>query len=344
MGASGEERRVWDSIRKREKTRQENIEELEKTIKEVGASGKNPKSLFKLVLYAHGIKTMEAADIIGVKMSVIEKWTGQLKDKNLVEVEGESHPNPTIKPTQEVLEKFRKAQEKNKALMKERRMRSKLEDEVEEKEHMLEEIESRLEREKKMRAKLEEKLKLEEDELKVEEGEFLEKAASDMLVEVLAEHPGQDLTLYGSSAYLMFEEEPRRSVGFYMREIKNGVRGLYITRSNPKQVKRRYDLGDSEVCWLTGVKSTDKTPSVSGLQELSILVSKFIDENQNGVILIDGLEYLISNNDFQVVLRLIQQMRDKVSTSEAKMFIPVNPNALEPKQRTLLERECQTIK
>jgi hypothetical protein len=160
-----------------------------------------------------------------------------------------------------------------------------------------------------------------------------------------AEAPTQsaDSELDSGLTYLLLETRPERSIAVFVGEMKKGSKGLYITRSNPNQVKKKFDLGDAKVCWLTGVRAGEGIVSVSGLQELSILVSNFIDENKKSIILLDGVEYLISNNDFSIVLRLLQQIRDKVSTSDSKMLIPLNPNALESRQLTLLERECHTI-
>jgi hypothetical protein len=152
-----------------------------------------------------------------------------------------------------------------------------------------------------------------------------------------------DVKLDAGSTYLILEEKPEKSVSLYLRELGAGLKGLYITRSNPRHVAKRVDLGDSRICWLTGVRSGDDITSISGLQELSILVSNHIDEHNASIILLDGVEYLISNNDFAIVLRLLQQIRDKVSTSESKLLIPLNSQALDSKQLTLLERECHRI-
>jgi len=209
---------------------------------------------------------------------------------------------------------------------------------------------AKLEWEEKLLRKRDDRLKWEQEMIEMEEGlkakreDLLDKAPVDMLADISADAGGEDAELDAGATYLLHEEKPRRSVELFIHELKGGLKGLYITRSNPKQVRREHDLGDAKVCWLTGVKATDDIISVSGLQELSILVSNFIDENSRSVILLDGVEYLVSNNDFSIVLRLIQQIRDKVSTSESKMLIPVNPNALDSKQLTLLERECRAIK
>ncbi len=145
------------------------------------------------------------------------------------------------------------------------------------------------------------------------------------------------------TTYIIFEPKPERSIQLYLKEMRKGKKGLFITRVNPNHVKSEYKLADSKVYWLTSVKSTNDTPSVSGLQELSILVSNQVDEDGNSIILLDGVEYLVSNNDFSIVLRLIQQIRDKVSTSDSVMIIPLNDRALETKQVILFERECSRI-
>jgi len=151
-----------------------------------------------------------------------------------------------------------------------------------------------------------------------------------------------EIDLMEGSTYLLTEEEPVKTLKLYERKTSEGYEGLLITRSNPKQLKKKNPDIEGGLYWLTTVKATDQ-PSVSGLQELSIMISNFIDEHEKSAIVLDGLEYLVSNNDYSIVLRLVQQIRDKVSTSDAILLIPVNPNALDKKQLTLLKRECNHI-
>ena len=145
------------------------------------------------------------------------------------------------------------------------------------------------------------------------------------------------------STYLIIEESPQASIKLYTHKLGDGYEGLLISRLNPKQLARQHEGIDGSLYWLTTVKASQQ-PSVSGLQELSILISNFIDKNKKTVILLDGLEYLVSNNDYSIVLRLIQQVRDKVSTGDSILLIPVNPSALNEKELTLLKRECSRLK
>lgn len=206
---------------------------------------------------------------------------------------------------------------------------------------------AKLEWEEKILRKRDDRLKWEEEMLQMEEGmksqraDFIESAPPGMLGG--AKKAPEEVALDGGTTYLLLEERPERSISLFTKERKAGLTGLMISRSNPKKMRDKYDMEGVKICWLTGVRAGEQETTIAGLQELSILVSNYIDKNHKSVVLLDGLEYLVSNNEFPIVLRLIQQIRDKVSTSESKMLIPVNPNALDSKQLTLLKRECQVI-
>jgi len=72
-------------------------------------------------------------------------------------------------------------------------------------------------------------------------------------------------------------------------------------------------------------------------------MEQFLSKDQKGVILLSGIDYLITNNNFITVLRLIQSLRDQVAVSSSILIIPVNPSVLEESQLKLLEREVDVI-
>jgi hypothetical protein len=307
MDELDEKKREWDAIHAKEQARRRNMEELRKLVEQMGDGRKTAKSLLKLAVYTDGIKVSDAADIIGVKREVVSAWAKMLMEKEYVDIESTSHPNPTIRPTKQILSKFIAYQRR-----REKRGPLKVEDDMKGLEEAVKEPSATAE-------------------------------ASDGSKP--GETPGdEEVELDSGSTYLVFESKSEQSLRLFSRETRKGVKGLFITRSNPTQVKKKHFLGDAKVVWLTSVQTGNDVESIAGLQELSILVSNFIDENEKSIILLEGIEYLISNNNFPVVLRLIQQLRDKVSTSDSMMIMPVNPEALEDKQMPLLESECQTIK
>ncbi|MBI4441457.1 DUF835 domain-containing protein [Candidatus Woesearchaeota archaeon] len=60
------------------------------------------------------------------------------------------------------------------------------------------------------------------------------------------------------------------------------------------------------------------------------------------IILIDGIEYLISNNTFPGVLHLLQMMKDKISLGESILLLPLDPRCFSEQEINLLRQEFET--
>ena len=72
-------------------------------------------------------------------------------------------------------------------------------------------------------------------------------------------------------------------------------------------------------------------------------IEEFMDNNSSGVIMLDGLEYLIGNNTFNPVIRFLRRLVDKVSTTECILIVSLAPDTLDPSQVTLLEKDLYPL-
>ena len=90
--------------------------------------------------------------------------------------------------------------------------------------------------------------------------------------------------------------------------------------------------------WLSNV-GRENTIRPKDLEKLSISLEQFLSQAGGGIVLLDGLEYLITNNNFITVLRLIQSLRDQVAINQSILLMAVNKSTLESHQLNLLERE-----
>jgi len=118
--------------------------------------------------------------------------------------------------------------------------------------------------------------------------------------------------------------------------------GLCITRQHPDLVRQKYGLENTPIYWLA-TKTGQDIISPTNLGILTHTIISFVQDHQNGVVLLDGLEYLVSNNDFNKVLRVIDQVNDHISQSTSRMILPVDPRAFEPKEVALLERNMEKV-
>jgi len=108
-------------------------------------------------------------------------------------------------------------------------------------------------------------------------------------------------------------ERPKPDTAFEMAEEakKNGKPVQIISRTNPKILKNRYDL--------------------EGLED--------------ALIIFGGTEYLISNNQFDPVVKFLRMLVDKVADKQTcALLLPISPDTVETQQLSILEREMEVIK
>lgn len=156
-----------------------------------------------------------------------------------------------------------------------------------------------------------------------------------------AEEPGADIK--PGHSYLIEEDRPAGSIKLYAKKVDEGFKGLEISRLNPKQI--REDLGaKGELLWLTDKDSKTEATIAPSLEVIIHKVEETLPQGEKGVLLIDGLQYLISNTSFESVLRFIRRLIDDFSEGGSIMMISVSAGTLKTQELSILERELETIK
>lgn len=148
-------------------------------------------------------------------------------------------------------------------------------------------------------------------------------------------------SLRDASAYLVEEAQPSDVYRLFDEALHGGRRGLCVTRLYPQKLRERFRTGDLTILWLSNVGKEDSIRP-KDLEKLSLAVEQFVSV-ERGIVLLDGLEYLVTNNNFLTVLRLVQALRDQVAINNAVLLLSVNPSSLESHQLTLLEREVDQV-
>jgi hypothetical protein len=151
----------------------------------------------------------------------------------------------------------------------------------------------------------------------------------------------EDHTLKSGSSYLFTDKGVVRAFDAFKKLISEGRRGLVITRSHPSRVQQLYSL-DCPIMWIA--KSSKPSGGVLSLEPTRLMkihstISDFIKANPGSVVLLDGLEYLVTENGFAPVMKAIQLTNEEVAMSGAFLLVPIDPRTLETQQLGLLERE-----
>lgn len=144
-----------------------------------------------------------------------------------------------------------------------------------------------------------------------------------------------------SSTYLLIDEEKEKSFKIFRSLIGTDQAGFCVSRKFPDKIREKYGLSDVKIVWLSNVgKGSAVGPKE--LDKLSLEVEGFLS-SPGGVILFMGIEYLITNNDFNTVLHLIQSLKDQVAIKEAVLLIPIRKNAIEEQHLDMLESEIDKV-
>jgi hypothetical protein len=125
-------------------------------------------------------------------------------------------------------------------------------------------------------------------------------------VEAVEEEPEaiKEQGLQDGYSYLIKDDRSDRSYQLFMEQLKKGKRGICITRNYPVKIRSKYELGETPIVWLSNVGKEDSLRP-KDLEKLNYSLEQFLTQGQ-GVVLLDGLEYLITNKNFLTVLRFVQ--------------------------------------
>jgi two-component system cell cycle response regulator len=76
---------------------------------------------------------------------------------------------------------------------------------------------------------------------------------------------------------------------------------------------------------------------------LSDTIVRFVEKSDESIVLIDGVEFLIVNNDFEKVLRMIHHVSEAVMEYKSRLLISIDPRILDTREMALLERNMEII-
>jgi parallel beta-helix repeat protein len=153
-----------------------------------------------------------------------------------------------------------------------------------------------------------------------------------------------EFELEEGEAYIITHDGTGRSFDRFVSEIENGASGLCFTRTYPENLKSRYDLEKAKVLWLS--RDTDRgglLPTNLGL--ITNEVDKFLNKNKDGrrIILLDGMEYLIAQNEFGKVLKLLNHLKDMMGVSNGTLLIPFDIKSVEEKEAAMLKANLKIV-
>jgi two-component system cell cycle response regulator len=155
---------------------------------------------------------------------------------------------------------------------------------------------------------------------------------------------GTSFSLSRGVCYLVKEKKPDLAYQIFRQLLGEGMPGIVITRQYPDRVRGDRGLApEVKILWLSHTPGEDNhNPTAIGT--LAKTISRFIEDARGeAVVLLDGLEFLIVNNGFLQTLMFVEHVNEFVMQRKAVVVIPASPEALEEKERALLERNVEVL-
>ncbi len=153
---------------------------------------------------------------------------------------------------------------------------------------------------------------------------------------------GKKKELEEGRCYLVKEKKPEKGLTTFHRVIEQGFRPIYVTRQHPNHVQRNYKGREILVVWLSTTLGRDYVDP-HNLNSLSNMLTNFMADGDRAVILLDGLEYLMINNDFPRILHFLQFLNEQIAIHRSVLLMSIDERAFDEKELALLERDAVTI-
>ena len=183
------------------------------------------------------------------------------------------------------------------------------------------------------------------------------------------------LDLLEIGSYIIKSETSDSAYSILSKHLDRGIPSLCLSRTHPQKIIESYNLSSYKtlkVVWLShsSIEAKHKEERVVGiglvgygfgsqesenededtivptnLLHLTHVIENFMKTNQaaTSFVLLDGFEYLVTQNDFASVLRVIQKINEKVVLCSARFLIPLDPKILSEKELRLIEREMSPL-
>lgn len=151
----------------------------------------------------------------------------------------------------------------------------------------------------------------------------------------------QDIIIDWGNNYFVDEDVLDVSVRFFNEITHHDIPGLFITRTPSEKAEEKWKLLDSKIIWLCSRSGRDTlTPA---LEKISHKIHEFVHQEKQSVILLDGIEYIVNNNDFLKTLSLMDNIKEIIGINKSIMIFPLSSTIFSEKEMALLGKNSIRI-
>lgn len=119
--------------------------------------------------------------------------------------------------------------------------------------------------------------------------------------------------------------------------------GLVVTREFPEGIRKRFNLQVTPIIWLSESPGERRIAPTS-LAVLTDTIIRFMESNPNSIVIVEGIEYIVTYNDMRKILRSLDSLNEIAWITKGRLLLAVNPNAFDGRDLALLERDRKVLR
>ena len=147
--------------------------------------------------------------------------------------------------------------------------------------------------------------------------------------------------LFGEG-YLISEATSETVVEIFAGMLRVGHPGLYISRASDSEIKNIFTDVAPTIIKLSKEKDK-KHLTCSNFEELIHTIEEHVSKENQSIVLLERIEYLIVNSSFESVIKNIYRLNDMIRKHNCLLLLRISPSLLDKTQMTLLREELQEL-
>jgi hypothetical protein len=146
--------------------------------------------------------------------------------------------------------------------------------------------------------------------------------------------------------YLVVDDTPETAYREFKIVQNNGVPGLCLSTTFPDKIRREFELTEADQYWFSDTNMGEDVRTLDPRRldfETIRVIGNYLKNSRGGVVIIDGIEYLMVENGFGKVLQFVKRVIDLASLNNATIFVPLTPSSLEKDKFARLRKEFDKV-
>jgi predicted hydrocarbon binding protein len=151
------------------------------------------------------------------------------------------------------------------------------------------------------------------------------------------------INLEEGCSYLIESEDPKQAFEIFEDYLAHGHPGMCIVREYPEKLKKNFRLEGAFILWLSYETDMGGAREPTNIPLIYSEIKNFLDSQQGAVFILSGLEYLVSQTNFNKVLKFVQLLSEAAAVTNSIFLLPISIQTMTIREVKMLEREFREI-